>query len=512
MTNLKRLWTNPVCFTLGCLIISFLVGTTPLRAGETNILFIAIDDLKPALGVYGSPVMTPAMDSLAGEGIVFLNAHCQQAVCGPSRASLLTGLRPDTLGIYDLKTKMRKQLPEVLTLPQHFKNHGYRTAGVGKIFDPRNVDSGMDGVSWTEPFAKSWKLPFYDPETGPPAAAHYHSPRIHELDRQAIEASGGDWKKRMKFLQDHDAWPAWERLDVPDHAYQAAAIADQGIAWLEEFEAAREPFFIAVGFMKPHLPFVAPEKYWQLYDPADIDPATVSALPEGAPVYAGHTSYELRPYTGIPKTGPLPEDTQRTLIHAYYATVSYVDAQIGRLLKALDQSGAAENTVIVLWGDHGFHLGDHGLWCKHSNYEQATRVPLILKGPGVPTGERAEYPVGLVDIFPTLCEVAGVAVPEELEGTSLLRPETERPRKLTVSQYPRPGKMGYALRTRDLRYVAWFEISGKRPAPPAAGAVPVAEELYDYTFDPLETRNRIEDDAYGERVSQLRAQLDKLLN
>ena len=493
------------------LLLLFACNHGTQASERVNILFIAIDDLKPALGSYDAPVRTPAMDRLAEEGTAFLNAHCQQAVCGPSRASLLPGRRPDAIGVHDLKTNLRNRLPKVVTLPQHFKAHGYQTAGVGKVFDTRNIDKRIEEEAWSVPFAKSWKLPFFSEATGDPAAAHYQDPRIKELDKLAIEASEGSWSKRKKFLQKNEAWPAWERIDVPDNAYKTGAIAEQGIAWLNQFGNADKPFFIAVGFMKPHLPFVAPERYWQLYDSDEIELASVTSLPEGAPRFAGHSSAELRPYSGIPRSGPLPDETQRTLIHAYRATVSYVDAQVARLLEVLETAGLSDNTIVVLWGDHGFHLGDHGLWCKHTNFEQATRVPLILKGPGLPAAQKAAHPVELLDIFPTLCEASGIPAPEALQGSSLLLPPDERPRKYAVSQYPRPGKMGYAIRTAKLRYVAWYKVPGKGPNAAPPEATPVAEELYDYREDPMETINRIDDPRYANAVDQLRTELTKFL-
>ncbi|NDV63192.1 sulfatase-like hydrolase/transferase [Puniceicoccales bacterium CK1056] len=488
--------------------LGFLLREAPAK--KKNVLFIAVDDLKPAIGAYGEGLHTPAMDRLAAQGTTFLNAHCQQAVCGPSRASLLTGMRPDYTRVWDLKTQIRDIRPEIVTLPQYFKENGYETAGVGKIFDPRSVDNEVDGVSWSLPFGKTWELDF-NTEYGQPAA-HYQDPQTKKWAKEAEASGEAGWWVVNKYLKDRDAWLPYESEDVPDNAYEDGAIADRGVQWIKELGSGEKPFFIAVGFKKPHLPFVAPKKYWELYDREAIELAAFQKRAKGSPNYAYHTFPELRSYSGIPAKGPLDEAMQRTLIHGYYACVSYIDAQVEKLMQALQEAGVADDTIIVLWGDHGFHLGDHGLWCKHTNYEQATRAPLMFAGPGVGEASVNNSPVEFVDIFPTLAELSGLPVPDHLQGTSLgsildgTKPEVKA---FAVSQYPRGDKMGYALRSGRFRYVAWFEV--------AKGEIPVgsepalAEELFDYELDPLESVNIIDEASYAGIAEKFRTALKRFL-
>lgn len=475
-------------------------------ADRPNVLMIAIDDLKPLLGCYGAErVASPRIDALAAEGTVFLNAHCQQAVCGPSRASLLTGLRPDTTRVWDLKTQLRGNLPDVVTLPQHFKNQGYESVGIGKVFDPRSVDgrNTMDRVSWSRPYVRATS-PAHD-------TFGYRNPETVRLIEAGQARSRGDrvagWRETQAAIGHK---PPTDSADVPDDAYDDGAVATAGARLIADLAAGDRPFFLAVGFKKPHLPFCAPRRYWDLYDPAAFPLASPDRLPDGAPEFHFQDSWELRGgYTGIP-AGPLPEQLQRELIHGYHACVSYVDAQVGRLLDALVAAGVSQNTVVVLWGDHGWHLGDHGMWCKHTNYEQATRVPLIIHAPGQRrAGGRSSAPVEFVDVFPTLCELANLPAPSALEGESLaaaLDDPTVTIKPVAVSQYPRqlPDRelMGYAFRTGRYRFIQWFPFD---PASPDAGGgrKPVATELYDYETDPAERRNLVEDSSYRTTIAEM---------
>lgn len=427
-----------------------------------NVLFIAVDDLKPLIGVYGAQeVQTPSMDALGESGFVFLNNHCQQAVCAPSRASLLTGKRPDHTRIWDLKTRIRSHRPNILTLPHYFKNNGYETAAVGKVFDVRSVDEGHDAVSWSLPYRR-------------------------------IESSnpiGGGWVFA-------DERVSTEAPDVDDAVTMDGQVLAESVELLNELAAQDKPFFLAVGFHKPHLPFVAPKRYWDLYDRQSIDLAPFREHAAGAPEFAFQPGWEIRGlYTDIPedRSVPIPEAKQRELIHGYYACVSFIDAQIGRLVAHLDELGLAEDTVIVLWGDHGWHLGDHGMWCKHTNFEQATRSPLLLAGAGVPSGQ-TRAPTEFVDIFPTVCDLAGLPVPDHLDGDNLVELINGGPAPgaaYAVSQYPRRTTlMGYAFRNERYRYVIWVGESFHTSKPFSPGLV-VAEELYDYAEDPLETVNLV---------------------
>ncbi len=445
-------------------------------ADKPNVLLICVDDLKPLLGCYGTPVVkSPNIDRLAARGVLFERAFCNQAVCAPSRNALLTGLRPQTIGIYDLATNFRKGVPDAVTVAQYFRQHGYRAEAMGKIM---HVGHGNfeDEASWTVPH---WR----------PKGGGYLLPESTALTRPATV--GGP------------RGAATECADVPDTAYADGMIASEAVARLRAAQnRPGEPVFLAVGFLKPHLPFVAPKQYWDLYQHASFEPPQRQEPPEGAPPFAPTTWGELRQYSDIPETGPLSPDQQRQLIHGYHAAVSYMDAQLGRVLDALDQSGFAKNTIIVLWGDHGWHLGDHGMWCKHTNYEQAARIPLIVVAPGVAqagakTGALAET----VDIYPTLCELAGLPAPQGLDGASFaaaLKNPTATTKDAIFHVYPRSQMLGRAVRTARYRLVEWKKIGD-----PAAAVL----ELYDYEADPEETKNLV-----GEKpeiVAQLRAILSK---
>jgi iduronate 2-sulfatase len=326
------------------LALIFLIGSTTLmQAAQPNVLFIAVDDLRPALGCYGDKtVSTPNIDRMAARGTVFTKAYTQWPVCGPSRASIMTSLRPEANGVLDLKTDVRAKNPNVLTLPQHFIAKGYTTAGAGKIYDPRCVDNKKDLDK------ASWSLSFITPKLDAPESEH------------------------------GDGTPASAIADGDDDSLMDGQITLAGIALMKQLAADKaKPFFLAVGFKKPHLPCIAPKKYWDLYDRAKLPLAQHTGGMAHDSGYAMHDSTEFRSYGDIPDSGPMPDATQRQFIHGYYACVSYVDAQIGRLLAQLDALGLTQNTTIVLWGDHGFHLGDHGMWGKHSTLEAAARVPLI---------------------------------------------------------------------------------------------------------------------------------------
>lgn len=431
-----------------------------------NVLFIAVDDLRPELGCYGvGQIHSPNIDRLAASGTVFDRAYCQQAVCSPSRTSLLTGCRPDTTKVYDLETHFRKNLPDVVALPQHFKRHGYFTQSVGKIFH-----GGLDDKP-------SWSAP-------PPNASRLMYQLQENKDLVARKAATASQKQFKTASARYNAMtgPAYECADVPDSAYSDGAIADAAIGMLRQAKA--KPFFLAVGFLKPHLPFIAPKKYWDLYRREEIPRAPNPFPPQDVPKMALGDWSELRAYSDIPELGPLTVDQARTLKHGYYACVSYMDAQMGRVLDELDRLGLRENTAIVLWGDHGWKLGEHGSWCKHTNFENDTHAPLICAAPGQKApGRHTKALVEFVDIYPTLCELAGLPPPAHLEGTSFapLLGEPNRPWKSAAfSQYPRgAGLMGYSMRTDRYRLTRWMSRDGRE----------AAIELYDHQLDPQENVN-----------------------
>jgi len=491
------------------------VGTAALKvaaaANRPNILFIPVDDLKPLLGCYGDPVMkTPNIDRIARRGTVFLHNACQQAVCGPSRASLMTGRYPDSTGVFDLKTRMRDINPDILTLPQYFRQHGYETVGMGKTFDPRCVDKNLDKPSWSVPYLKMFGPEYYAPGYGKPVGG-YQDPETQKKAARVMklikEKGIREKNAKKKFqLQFPGSRPAFECADVPDDAYKDGVTAKVGCEYLEKLARGKKPFFLSVGFSKPHLPFIAPKKYWDLYKPEDIRLSPFQDDARGTPEFIYNRGGELRAsYTGIPREGRLPPALQKKLIHGYMACVSYIDAQIGKLLDKLDELGIADETIICLWGDHGWHLGDHSQWCKHTNFEQASRAPLIIAAPGQKTkGARSESPSEFVDIFPTLCELAGLPIPDCLEGKSLV-PILNNPqamvREAAMGQYPRRinGRpaMGYSLRSKRFRYVKWLVMDyykGERTG------LLAARELYDMKNDPLETVNLAEQPEYKEVI------------
>ncbi|BDS05075.1 iduronate-2-sulfatase [Oceaniferula spumae] len=495
------------------------IGTS-MAAEKPNVLFIAVDDLKPDLGNYGNTlVKTPNFDRLAAMGVTFTNSHCNQAVCGPSRASLMTGLRPDRTRVHDLKTVCREVSPWITTIPEHFKNNGYVSVGTGKIYDPRCVDKKSDEPSWSRPF-RLYNLDYNDqfPE---PVAAAYQGAAFHQALKEMTAEGKKGYGPIYKGLVKRDLHPAVESVDVPDDAYTDGAIRKQGVKYLRELggQGGKEkPFFVAVGFKKPHLPFVAPKKYWDMYNREDMPLAEFKKHAENSPDFAYHNFPELRSYSGIPAEGPLSDAQSRELIHGYYACISYIDAQIGMLLDELEQRDLMKNTIIVVWGDHGWHLGDHGLWAKHTNYEQSTRAPLMFAGPGIQKGKSSAAPTEFVDIFPTLCDLAGIPQLENLDGQSakpILDGSKEQVDDYAVSQFGRGKAMGYAFRDKQYRYIVW--VNGDKASDgtttPAAelGDKVKAEELYDYKADPLETKNIIKDPEQAERVKALRATADNFL-
>ncbi|NME71453.1 sulfatase-like hydrolase/transferase [Flammeovirga aprica] len=491
------------------------VLSTGYSQNKKNVLFIAIDDLKPTIGAFGDDyAKTPNMDRLADKGTVFLNNHCQQAVCGPSRASLMTGLRPDIVKVWDLKTKIRKQRPDVVTLPQYFKNNGYLTYGVGKIYDPRSVDKQQDQQSWTE-----YTLPNqlrYPEGKQAPALSYYQNPenvkRVRALRKEA-EAKGIEKKKINKWVQERFK-PAFEKADVSDDAYIDGAITKQGEAYIKALAKQDQPFFLAVGYKRPHLPFAAPTKYWDLYNENEVPLAKFQQKVEGGYEKAYHNSSELQGYKtegldiseadGVVK---ISEKGQRQLIHGYYAATSYVDALVGRLITQLEENKLDKNTIIILWGDHGWHLGDHLLWNKHSNFEQATRSPMIIVDPSQKTVKQVSSVTEFVDIYPTLADMAGLPVPTEgLSGKSLkplLDGSEKTIKKYAMTQIARGKINGYSLKSGNIRYTAWYD-GNPRLKKTLEGCTLKAEELYDYKADPLETRNLAKDKAYKQKLDEMR--------
>ncbi|GAA5143290.1 sulfatase [Prosthecobacter algae] len=478
----------------------FLAVTLPLAAAapsRPHVLMICVDDLKPAIGCYGDPLArTPNLDRLAARGMRFDLAYCNQAVCAPSRNNLLLGSRSTSLGIYNLTDNFRLAVPDAVTLPQYFKSHGWRTEAIGKILHTGHGNHD-DEASWSLPPIKEKVIEYLNP--------------ANSADGKLTREEAYFTNQQLGKIRDLPRGAAWENSNVPDNAYADGRIADAAIGRLRAAkEKPDQPLFLALGFVKPHLPFTAPKKYWDMHDRAAFPLPTRVTPPDGAPSYAGKTLGELNNYTPIPESPPLTPEMKRTLIHGYYAAVSFMDAQLGRVLDELDAQGLADQTIIVLWGDHGWHLGDHGMWTKHTNYEQANRIPLIVVAPGIAApGSSTRQPAETVDVLPTLVELAGLPAhpgPQPLDGTSLvpvLRDPARRIRSHATHAFPRQreGKpvIGRAIRTERYRLVEWKK--------PDAASDTADLELYDYQEDPLETRNLAA--SQPQVVAELRALLDR---
>lgn len=433
-------------FLLPIVLLLFPALASADTAKPPNVLFIAVDDLRPELGCFGARAKTPNLDRLAQSSLVFDRAYCNQAVCGASRVSLMTGLYPEYTGerTYHV-TDWRKRWADIITLNQHFTAHGYTTVGLGKIYHGSG-GPGVDPDNWTE-----WVKV---------RGRQYGDPASLKNKRQRNNRSRG---------------PSTEGADVPDDTHFDGSRAKVGAAKLRQLARTAkkekgQPFFLAVGFTKPHLPFVAPKKYWDLYDRASFQLPPNLGVPPGYPNYArNRNAGEIRAYNDIPlKTPPAdwPQELNQRLLHGYHACVSYMDRNVGVLLDALEQSGVAENTIVVFWADHGWKLGDHSSWCKHTNFECDTRVPLLIRDTRIPAAQgRSSALVELIDLYPTLCDLCGLATPAHVQGRSL-RSVLEEPstphREFAYSSYPhnRGGAggavVGHSIRTQNHRYTEWW--------------------------------------------------------
>lgn len=436
--------------------------------GPPNVLFIAVDDLRPELNCYsGSHIVSPHIDQLAAGGFLFERAYCNVPVCGASRASLLTGLRPTPGRFIRYDTKADTDAPEALSLPQHFRENGYHTLSLGKVFHHRNDK------------AQSWSEPAWHPQQELPEGNSW-------LDYQL--------PKNQAFMQDDDPerGPPYEAAPVPDSAYFDGKIAARAQKELRQLAKADQPFFMAVGFLKPHLPFNAPSRYWELYDADKISLPAGMQMPQNAPQQAQHSFGELRHYRGVPDKGAVTDTLAHRLIHGYYASVSYVDAMIGQVLDELERLKLAENTIVILWGDHGWSLGDHGLWCKHSTFNVAMQAPLIVRAPGRAGGQRIRALTEFVDIYPSLCDLAGLPQPAHLQGDSFL-PLLDDPEAEGKAALFGRWHNSDVIKTDEYLYTEWFDQKDSS----------LARMLYDHTNDPAETVNIAEQNEHDERVQAL---------
>jgi arylsulfatase A-like enzyme len=508
---MNRHSTNPVAFLVGLVFVlcwgEALLADHP-ETDSPNVLFIAIDDLRPELGCYGSKIAkSPNIDRLASSGVTFTRAYCQQAVCNPSRASLMTGLRPDTIKVWDLQTNFRKAKPDAVTLTQQFMQNGYHAAGIGKIFH-NNI---QDPPSWSEPKLNVADYPF-DPD-----AVYRAKENVAWLENRKQELiAKGDTRRIDQFGKWYLKHVATENVDVPDDAYFDGAQTTVAIKKMARLATDDKPFFLAVGYYRPHLPFNVPKRYWDMYDRDNIPLAENRSLPKNAPIMAVNTAREIRGYTDFkqqprPHEGSFPDDQALLLKHGYLASVSYIDAQVGRLLDALKKHNLEKNTIVVLWGDHGWKLGEHNSWCKMTNYEIDTRVPLIVYAPdAAENGNQCDRLVEFVDVYPTLCDLAGVPKRAELEGTSfapLLENRSQPWKQAVFSQFLRDGiwiapdgvaYMGRSIRTDRYHYVQWMKKNDDQI---------VARELYDLKLDPQENNNVANETKNSDVIATLARQL-----
>lgn len=468
-------------------------------AQKPNVLFIAVDDLRPQLGCYGDGMIkTPNIDGLAAEGVVFNRAYCQMAICMASRSSIMSGERPDRNQLYT-NGPLLSLNPDALTLNQHFQNNGYKTVGLGKIYHHRSDND----QGWTQEFFWPWPEEGVWEDYGYEAKWYGRGYMDEENKRMARHHDKTQSGRR-------GMGPAYEAANMPDSLYKDGIIAQQALKELRKLKD--EQFFLAVGFIKPHLPFVAPQKYWDMYDENEIKLADNPFVPDGVPNEAVTNWGELRGYYGMPKEGQMPDSLSRKLIHGYNACVSFTDALIGRLLDELDELGLRENTIVVLWGDHGWKLGEHGMWCKHTNFELDARVPLIISAPGMKAnGQKTRALTELVDLYPTLCELCNLEQPEHLQGKSmvpLLNTPDLKWKDAVFTQYPSGGHswgrhknrpysvavMGYSMRTDKYRYTEWIKTKDNTV---------IARELYNHKNDPDENINVVDKPEHAVLVTSL---------
>ncbi|QEG22943.1 sulfatase [Mariniblastus fucicola] len=454
-----------------------------------NVLFIAVDDLRPELGCYGKQYMTtPNIDALASRGVLFESAYCMVPTCGASRAAVMSGRRPAPTRFRNYLTWLSKEVPDAMPLHAQFKNDGYTAISIGKIF--HHMDDHAD--DWSEPPVR-------------------HQ-RIRYFNEPARQASIAEHKRKYPNSNRERRGPASESADVADEEYGDGQSATVAIEKLEQFSKNPEqPFFLAVGFNKPHLPFIAPKKYWDMYDRSEIKIAENHQTPDDVPKVALHQSGELRAYSDIPPRGPMDESKAIDLIHGYRASISFIDAQIGRIIETLDRTGLAEDTIIVLWSDHGWQLGEHGLWNKHSCFETSMWTPLIISVPGddaIKAGQRATGIVELIDLYPTICELSGVAAPENLDGNSLV-PALQDPavelKPYAIGRY----QFGDTIRTKDFRYT---EFRGKAGGSSGKGPVGMGKimgrMMFSHASDPNENENVANKDRFQDAMQQLSAELN----
>ena len=464
------------------------VNSDPAGAEKPNILFIVIDDLRPEIGAYGvERAKTPNMDRLAANGVMFSRAYVQQAVCGPSRASFLTGMRPDSIGITDNRTRFREQKPDVVTLPQYFRENGYFTAGFGKIFHGED-ETFYDRLSWSV-------MPY-----APPATTNGNLRGYLSDENLVLLAKLNESSPTRKY---HASY--WEAMDVPDRAYPDGQTVEKAADYF--WKLGDQPFFMAVGIERPHLPFTCPKKYWDMYDRETFILPGTYAQKEPATSFTSSQWGDFRHYPDVPAPEDFTEDEAKRAAHGYLACVSYADALVGQLLAALKESGREKNTMIVVIGDHGWKLGEHFMFSKSTNYELDARAPVIFAWPeGLPQGEVRDDIVEFIDLYPTMADLAGLpSSSPQLEGdvlSAVLREGTggaESGRDgWAISQYPRFDRdgpvMGYTFRNERYRSIMWLREK--------TGEV-LAREVYDHAADPDEAMNLARGTTHARTIAAL---------
>ncbi|WP_084454697.1 sulfatase [Algoriphagus terrigena] len=468
------------------------------KVKKPNILLILVDDLKPNLGAYGDPhAISPNIDALSKSGMRFDQAYSNQAVCVSSRYNLILGSRSTSTGLYDFGKEFRDVIPDAVTMPQYFRAAGYHAESMGKVFHIGHGNTN-DKESWSIPHWKEKVIEYLDPAS-----------TNGQLTRE--EAFFENTRMYIKDTPPNHELPrgaAWESPDVTDEAYADGRVARHAIDRLRDLSKDQDqPFFMAVGFARPHLPFSVPKKYWDMYDPEKLPLAEFEDYPEDAPDFAVKSGGEVNQFFPIPNHQSIYEkDLQRKLVHGYYASLTYMDAQVGKVLAELERLNLDENTIVVLWGDHGWHLGDHGMWTKHTNYEQANRIPIIFRAPGVTSsGSSTRQFAESVDIFPTLAALAGLerpTGPQPIDGINLVPTLNDGRHLLKDHAYHafiRGGYLGEAIRTDRYRMVRWTHTQDKDKE--------VVYELYDFEDNPLEVKNIAKD--RPEIVEELEAKLAK---
>jgi len=465
---------NKVFFATGFITSSLTVLSASSISSDKNqqkpnVLFIVVDDLRPELGCYGKPIKTPNIDKFAESGVLFNRAYCNIPVSGASRASLLTGTRPTQTRFLAYDTSAEKDNPTAITLPAFLKNNGYYTIGRSKIFgfpsDSKN--------SWNELWSPIDTAFFW---------RDYALAENHRTD-----SLGG-----FKF----GSYP-YECADVSDTTYFDGKTINRAIVDLQNLKKKGQPFFLAVGIRKPHLPFNSPKKYWDLYDRMQFKlPANFSIGDTNIPNSTFHNSAELRQYYDVPATGQVSDSMATILIHGYYAAVSYADNLVGKLLSELDNLQLSKNTIVVLIGDNGWSLGEHGQWCKHSNFEKALHTPLIVRGPNVQRGKKTNAITEYLDIYPTLCEMLDITPPAQLEGKSFL-PVLKNPATSVKNFAVSKWIDGTTLIYENFFYTEWHD---------SKDAV-TSRMLFDHSVDPEENNNLADNPKNAGLVKKLSAKL-----